>query len=109
MRPPGDGACRTLVSLVSELQLPVCLMRTFSKIYGMAGQRIGYGVLPPVMAAHMAKFVPWSGGVLNRIGTVGAIASLQVQAARTAVLPHSRRCIDGAGAGAGAVLAAALL
>eukprot|EP01052_Picozoa_sp_SAG31_P021898 SAG31_NODE_1717_length_7457_cov_4.893177_2_plen_398_part_00 len=68
---------RTLVSLVSELELPVCLMRTFSKIYGMAGQRIGYGVMPPIMAAGMAKFVPWSGGVLNRIGTVGAIASLQ--------------------------------
>lgn len=29
----------------------ICLMRTFSKIYGMAGQRIGYGVMPKEMAA----------------------------------------------------------
>ena len=43
----------------------------------MAGQRIGYGVMPPQMAAQMAKYVPWSGGVLNRIGTVGAIESLK--------------------------------
>ena len=69
---------RTLIGLVQEGH-QVCLMRTFSKIYGMAGQRIGYGVMPAEMAAGMEALPQhmWTAGNLNRIGVVGAIASLQ--------------------------------
>jgi len=68
---------RTLVNLVREGHA-VCLMRTFSKIYGMAGQRIGYGVMPQYMAEGMTALPQhmWTAGNLNRIGVVGAIASL---------------------------------
>ena len=69
---------RTLIGLVQEGR-QVCLMRTFSKIYGMAGQRIGYGVMPAEMAAGMEALPQhmWTAGNLNRIGVVGAIASLE--------------------------------
>eukprot|EP01043_Picozoa_sp_COSAG02_P059094 COSAG02_NODE_7466_length_2999_cov_3.327931_1_plen_300_part_00 len=69
---------RTLVDLVREGH-DVCLMRTFSKIYGMAGQRIGYGVMPQHMADGMTALPQhmWTAGNLNRIGVVGAIASLR--------------------------------
>ena len=69
---------RTLVDLVREGH-DVCLMRTFSKIYGMAGQRIGYGVMPQHMADGMTALPQhmWTAGNLNRIGVFGAIASLR--------------------------------
>lgn len=68
---------RTLIDLIREGH-DVCLMRTFSKIYGMAGQRIGYGVMPRHMAEGMTALPQhmWPAGNLNRIGVVGAIASL---------------------------------
>jgi len=34
---------------------PVVVLRTFSKIYGLAGLRVGYAVAPPEVAAAMAK------------------------------------------------------
>jgi histidinol-phosphate aminotransferase len=34
---------------------PVVVLRTFSKIYGLAGLRVGYAVAPPDVAAAMAK------------------------------------------------------
>jgi len=34
---------------------PVMVARTFSKIYAMAGQRLGYALLPEEMAMDMRK------------------------------------------------------
>jgi len=73
-----EFAERTLIDLVRDGH-EVCLMRTFSKIYGMAGQRIGYGVMPHHMAQGMEALPQhmWTAGNLNRVGVVGAIASLK--------------------------------
>lgn len=85
-----DFETRTLIDLVRDGHA-VCLMRTFSKIYGMAGQRIGYGVMPRDMADGMSALPQhmWPAGNLNRIGVVGAIASLRsadyVEATRAAI------------------------
>jgi len=51
----------------------VTIARTFSKIYGLAGQRMGYGIMQPEMAKGMREFIT---GSVNLLGVVGAMASL---------------------------------
>lgn len=54
---------------------PVVVARTFSKLYAMAGQRIGYAVMPEGMAMDMRRSGRLSN--VNHLGLVGAIASLE--------------------------------
>jgi histidinol-phosphate aminotransferase len=56
----------------------VVVMRTFSKVYGMAGMRVGYGVAAPEIIAHLEKVrQPFN---LNSIALTGAVAALSDQA-----------------------------
>jgi histidinol-phosphate aminotransferase len=52
----------------------VVIGRTFSKIYGMAGQRLGYGIAQPELATKMAMATRMGG--VNHLGIVAAMASL---------------------------------
>lgn len=53
----------------------VVILRTFSKIYGMAGMRLGYGVASAAAIAKMRQFqVPIN---VNTVVLSGALASLQ--------------------------------
>lgn len=54
---------------------PVVVARTFSKLYAMAGQRIGYAVMPEDMVMDMRRSGRLSN--VNHLGLVGAIASLE--------------------------------
>ena len=57
----------------------VCVLRTFSKAYGLAGLRIGYAVGPePVAAALRACAVPFG---VNLVAQAAAVESLRAQAA----------------------------
>lgn len=67
-----DFAANTMVSLVREGH-NVTIARTFSKIYGLAGQRIGYGIMSPKQAKAVRILMT---GSVNLLGTVGAQASL---------------------------------
>jgi histidinol-phosphate aminotransferase len=50
------------------------LLRTFSKIYGLAGVRIGYGIAPPALIALLEKIrQPFN---VNAIAQAGALAAL---------------------------------
>ena len=84
----------------------VAVARTFSKLYGLAGQRMGYGVMLPAMARAIGEF---STGSLNMLGIVAASASLddsdyatemraKIKAARTALVDVvkslGRRCAE---------------
>jgi histidinol-phosphate aminotransferase len=61
----------SVVDLVSEEQ-NVVVMRTFSKIFGMAGLRVGYGMARPDLAQTIAGHVmAWPNGV----GLAAALAS----------------------------------
>ena len=52
----------------------VIVLRTFSKIYGLAGMRVGYGIAKPEIAARLRQFrMTW----LNPVSLRAAIASLQ--------------------------------
>ncbi len=68
-----DFAANTMVGLVRDGH-NVTVARTFSKLYGLAGQRIGYGVMLPAMADAVRTF---STGSVNLLGVVGARASLE--------------------------------
>ena len=65
-------AANTMAGLVREGH-NVTIARTFSKLYGLAGQRMGYGVMQPAMAKGMREFMT---GSVNLLGVIGALASL---------------------------------
>jgi histidinol-phosphate aminotransferase len=52
----------------------VVVVRTFSKIYGMAGMRLGYGVAHPDTAKHVAQFS--AGTNTNELALRAGLASL---------------------------------
>ncbi len=50
------------------------LMRTFSKIYGLAGLRIGYGIATPELAAALEKIrQPFNVNLLSQIAALAAL------------------------------------
>ncbi len=56
----------------------ICVLRTFSKIYSLAGARVGYGVLPDAMVAAVNKVrEPFN---VNTVAQVGAFYSLSDEA-----------------------------
>jgi len=66
-----------LYSLIrnSEGRCPVVFLRTFSKAYGLAGLRIGFGVMPAEIAACLHKVrQPFN---VNQMAQVGALAALE--------------------------------
>ena len=68
-----DFAANTMVGLVRDGH-NVTVARTFSKLYGLAGQRLGYGIMRPELAKRLREFMS---GSVNLLGVVGAIASLE--------------------------------
>ncbi len=69
-----DAPC-DLLGLVREGKAPnLLLMRTFSKIHGLAGLRLGYGIAHPEFIASMEKIrQPFN---INSLIQAGAIAAL---------------------------------
>ena len=69
-----DGALDLLPEIRSGRKPNLLLMRTFSKIYGLAGLRVGYGIGHPDFIAELEKVrQPFN---LNAIAQVGALAAL---------------------------------
>lgn len=54
---------------------PLAVLRTFSKAYGLAGIRIGYGVMPMAMAAMLNRVrQPFNTNILAQAGAAAALA-----------------------------------
>ena len=68
-----DFDANVMTSLVREGH-NVVIGRTFSKIYGMAGQRLGYGIAQPELAMKMAMATRMGG--VNHLGIIAGMASL---------------------------------
>lgn len=64
----ADGCGEPLFELVSRGDTVV--LRTFSKAYGLAGMRVGWGLFPPAIAAEMRKVLN-----PNNISTVSEAAT----------------------------------
>lgn len=67
----GEGAGSDLVAADKD----IIILRTFSKLYGMAGLRAGAAFSRPDL---LAKMTPYGAGALPVTGVVGATASLKV-------------------------------
>jgi len=73
----AEFAGSSLVNLVREYE-NVAVMRTFSKAFGLAGLRVGYGIIPEWLASAYKKVaMPFS---VNSIAIKAAIAALRDQA-----------------------------
>ena len=54
----------------------IIVVRTFSKIYGLAGLRIGYALAHAETADTLRNYQVWAGSNLNNLGIAAATASL---------------------------------
>lgn len=71
----GAPGYRSMDALIASGQENVLVARTFSKVYGMAGMRIGYGIAAPKTAKKIAPFATLFN--LNAGGAAAAVASLK--------------------------------
>lgn len=76
------------ITLVAEGYKNLIVTRTFSKIYALAGLRVGYGVAVPEVIAQIDAFVSIDN--TNTAGAVAALASLK----DAAYVEYSRKSID---------------
>lgn len=80
--------CLDGLALVRE-ERPMAVLRTFSKAYGLAGIRIGYGVMPEAMASVLNRIrQPFNA---NSLAQAGAVAALDDDA----FLNQSRELVHG--------------
>lgn len=81
-----DPAGHTMIDLVKQGQ-DLIVLRTFSKIYGLAGLRIGYALAPPATVQRLARYqmgFAWGQGV-------PALAAAQASLADPDFVRSSRR------------------
>lgn len=76
------------IALVAEGYKNLIVARTFSKIYALAGLRVGYGVAVPDVISEVNVFVSIDN--TNTAGAVAALASLKDKA----YVEYSRKSID---------------
>lgn len=57
----------------------VCVVRTFSKAYGLLGARVGYAVAHPSTVAELRRTLPFF--CVNTLGQAAALAALRAQGA----------------------------
>jgi histidinol-phosphate aminotransferase len=66
----------SLAGLVAEFK-NLIIAKTFSKIYGLAGARIGYAIAHAETIEKLGRLQLWVGGSLSVVSTAGALASLK--------------------------------
>ena len=82
---PEDATAMSLTGAAN-----VVVLRTFSKIHGLAGLRVGYLVAAPSIVATLCKIrAPFSVGSLAQ---AGALAALADPAHRSRIRDHTLRC-----------------
>lgn len=69
----GGEAKNSMLSLMGE-QPNLVISRTFSKVYGLAGLRVGYGVMPVGLKDDL---LPYYQGGPNRLGVAAARSGLE--------------------------------
>src|SRR5258706_224144 len=70
----GKGPHQKKILVCARAHQNLLLMRTFSKIYGLAGLRVGYGIGHPELIAALEKIrQPFN---LNSLAQIGALAAL---------------------------------
>jgi len=54
----------------------IIVAKTFSKIYGLAGARVGYAIAHPDSINALASYQPWPDGAISMVSAAAATASL---------------------------------
>ncbi len=86
---PGAATCLPLPRTLPN----VGILRTFSKAYGLAGARLGYGVLPlPVADICRRAQIPFSVNLFAQEGGIAALAD-QEHYRRTVALVREQRAV----------------
>jgi histidinol-phosphate aminotransferase len=67
---------KSLANLVSENK-NLIIAKTFSKIYGLAGARIGYGIAHAETIGKMSQLQSWSNGSISVASIASALASIK--------------------------------
>jgi histidinol-phosphate aminotransferase len=69
-----DQNCAVGFEYVDDMR-PLVVLRTFSKVYGLAGLRIGYGVMPAAIADILNRIrLPFNTNSLAQVGAGAALA-----------------------------------
>jgi histidinol-phosphate aminotransferase len=76
-------------ALVREGRERLCVLRTFSKVYGLAALRVGYALASPAIADALDRVRPIFN--VNQPGQEAALASLHEQHAIGGRVDHARR------------------
>jgi histidinol-phosphate aminotransferase len=79
-------------ALVREGAAPLCVLRTFSKVYGLAALRIGYALASPDVADALDRVRPVFN--VNQPAQEAAFASLHERDAVALRVDHARRARD---------------
>ena len=69
-----DPRYESMISLVKDGYKNLIVARTFSKIYALAGLRVGYGVAQPDTLNRIGVLMPY--GNVNLLGIAAAVASI---------------------------------
>ncbi|MBD5538515.1 MAG: histidinol-phosphate transaminase [Desulfovibrio sp.] len=89
----GDEAARSLLH-AGELPENVAVLRTFSKSWGLAGLRLGYGIVPPAVAdGFWRSRLPFSVNVLAEEAALAAMEDTVFRAATLGTVREGRRAL----------------
>jgi histidinol-phosphate aminotransferase len=81
---------KSLCNLVNQYK-NLIVTRTFSKLYGFAGARLGYAIGHQNMITELKKLQSWSGAEISVITMAGAIAAMEDQEFISKVLDNNQK------------------
>lgn len=83
-----DDQAAMSILMLEKRPANVAIVRTFSKSFGLAGMRVGYGILPPELAGYLRRVrMPFS---VNVLGEEAALAAIEDAAFHAEVLKAVR-------------------
>ncbi len=74
-----------------NLHRNLIITRTFSKLYGFAGARLGYAMGHPKMIKNLKKLQSWNGAEISVVTMAGAIAAMDDQEFISKVLDNNQK------------------
>ena len=75
-----EFADRSFIERSGSKESEHCCCENFSKIYGLAGARIGYVIAHPDTIKKLAAFQPWPDANISAVTVAAASAALKDQA-----------------------------
>jgi histidinol-phosphate aminotransferase len=98
----ADDGSPDAVGLIGPAHPNLCVLRTFSKAYGLAGLRVGYAIAHPDVADGLRKTqIPFSVSSVAEAAALAALDSADEVAARVASVVAERPRVEAAARAAG--------